>query len=326
MSFTQRNLGFFKPPGAVMSKKREQFRPPKLVQYPEDLGPHQFILQFFEYEGLDAATGDARGTVGARSNPQASVAFPIPSNLLEQYKVNYNTSSLGFLAGTVTQNAAAIRDSAIEIAGELADTTQAIGSLNFQDAMSNQTQLGNRVQEMLSAAPLSASDIATVLARRGLSILPGAEGAVDLLTGTTINPHLAVLLDNVPLRTHSFSWKFAPRSAEEGKTLRDILNSMRTYMMPDFGEAGTALLTYPSECDIFLTGTQGGIYLFKRSVLTDLQVNNAPEGVPAFFKGTGQPVVYEISMTLQETEIITKRDFDDTDTPLEQFGILSGPF
>jgi len=146
--------------------------------------------------------------------------------------------------------------------------------------------------------------------RNVASIVPGAAGAVDLLTGNTLNPHLATLLDNVPLRTHTFTWKFAPRNDAESKTLFNVTDEFRRRMHPSFGkDGGDALLQYPDEVEVMIIGTQTDMLPIKRSVITGFTINHTPDGVPSFHKGTGAPVAVECTIQLQETEIITSEDF-----------------
>jgi len=47
--------------------------------------------------------------------------------------------------------------------------------------------------------------------------------------------------------------------------------------------------------------------------MTDLTVNYNGEGVPTFFEQTGAPVSIDISMSFQETRILTRNGFGDTE-------------
>jgi len=47
--------------------------------------------------------------------------------------------------------------------------------------------------------------------------------------------------------------------------------------------------------------------------MTDLTVNYNGEGVPTFFENTGAPVSIDITLSFQETRVLTRNGFDDLD-------------
>lgn len=315
MSFVKR-VGFNRPPAAEKRRKKLQLNStPK--QFPSDLGGHQMIFQFFTYEGYTATKSSE--TRSDRGEPVSNIALPIPNNLTEQYNVQYNTAALGTLVGEVTQNAGAIGDAIGQVGSNAMDIGKDIvgtienGKFNL-DALHG--KLAGRIESgqlSIGAANAVLDNLNTAgrLALRNIaSIVPGAAGAVDLLTGNTLNPHLATLLDNVPLRTHTFTWKFAPRNDTESKTLFNVTDEFRRRMHPSFGkDGGDALLQYPDEVEVMIIGTQTDMLPIKRSVITGFTINHTPDGVPSFHKGTGAPVAVECTIQLQETEIITSEDF-----------------
>ena len=143
--------------------------------------------------------------------------------------------------------------------------------------------------------------------------LGGATGSAvaQIASGTAPNPNLAVLFKNIGLRDHSFSYRFAPHSEQELKTLKEIIKQLKIRMLPGFVSAADALYTFPDMCDISFTPGAVESFKIKRCVLTNLSVNYAPNG-PAFFK-TGDPVVVEISMQFKEMSPVTRRDFGEGD-------------
>ena len=71
------------------------------------------------------------------------------------------------------------------------------------------------------------------------------------------------------------------------------------------------MMDYPHEVDLYYLGQGDSMHRFKRAAITGLSMNYSPEGSPAFFAGTGNPVFTELSIKFQETQIWTGEDFDD---------------
>ena len=68
-------------------------------------------------------------------------------------------------------------------------------------------------------------------------------------------------------------------------------------------------MKYPHEVDLYYLGNGDSMHRFKRAAITGLEVNYTPEGGPAFFQNTGNPVFTELKMTFTETQIWTAEDF-----------------
>jgi len=319
MPFTK-SLGFNQPP-KELKRQKKQVTAGGFVRFPDDLGAHQLVMQFFAYEGF-VASEDRQD----RGTPTIQIALPIPSNLQESYSITYNSASMGPLVGALTRNASSISEAAGNLALDVQSAAENPGSA-FQNlvgslksaagtAVRSGGQLAaNPVDGLRNAASAAAdsttADILSLAARRSAqAVAPAVAGGIDILTGTTINPHNAVLLDSIPLRTHSFSWKFAPRNSKDWDRLDFILGAIKRRIHPGLGgTGGESLLTYPNEVDLSIVGSLADYYPFKRSVVTSFSINYAPEGTPAFHAGDGKPVVLTLDMGFQETEIITSGDF-----------------
>jgi len=304
MSFTQK-LGFNKPPSYF---KRGQLTTTSagVPSFPSDLGSHSMMLNFYDYVGFDATTSDAASR--SRGVPKEFLALPVPTNLIESYGVNYNQTGLGTLAGAATRNAGKIANSIEGLKNNIIQGAKQVYAGEF-GAAGDIALEAISPDSFLEAAKVNGKDIAQLALRNMASIVPSAQGAIDILTGETINPHIANLLDSVPLRNHSFNWKLSPRNAAEDKTLQKIFMTIKRNMHPAFGGIGDSFLTYPREVEIDILGTENDLYYFKRSVITGFTVNHAPDG-PAFHVGNGRPVSYDVTLNVQEVEIITQEDFE----------------
>ena len=135
--------------------------------------------------------------------------------------------------------------------------------------------------------------------------------AAALKTGTGLaqNPNKIVLFTGVEFRTHSFSWNLSPRNRAESNEIRRIIEMFTYYSHPEFF-AGGLYFQYP---EFFEISFKRDSYLFKLrpSVCKGIKVNYHPHSYPSYVRnadGSGEPAPTEISLSLtfQETEIITK--------------------
>jgi hypothetical protein len=145
------------------------------------------------------------------------------------------------------------------------------------------------------------------------SALTGASaGEMLQLGGLAQNPFLTVLFKQPEFKKHSFSWKLAPNNAQESNTVKDIINSFKSNMLPAMApNAGGTLLTYPNMAIINLYPDENFLYKFKPCVIESMNVNYAVGGQPSFFKGTNAPTLVQIDINLLEIEYWLKEDIED---------------
>jgi len=143
--------------------------------------------------------------------------------------------------------------------------------------------------------------------------LTGASTAEMLqLGGLAQNPFLTVLFKSPSFKKHQFSWKLAPNNAQESNTIRDIVNTFKSNMLPAMApNAGGTLLTYPNIAIISLYPDESFLYKFKPCVIESMDVNYAIGGQPSFFKGTNAPTIVQISINLLEIEYWLKEDYEN---------------
>ena len=155
------------------------------------------------------------------------------------------------------------------------------------------------------------------MGRNVLDKLPGAGGintAIDMRTGNTVNPHVALKFDGVDLKQHTFNWQLSPRSEAEARQLKDLLQFVKARMLPAYalnGESSVsrALLTYPNLVDIFFTGIdQNYFYYFKPVMINTFTTDFTPQGL-ALNKGC-RPSFINCTMTVTEAQIHTRSDIE----------------
>lgn len=147
-------------------------------------------------------------------------------------------------------------------------------------------------------------------------------------SGTTINPQLELIYSSPSFREFRFDFMMYPRSSKEAKEVQNILNKLRFHQAPEILREGSAgglggfFLIPPSEFDIkfYYNGRiNPNIPPISTCVLTSIDTDYAPNGWAAYevpedvgearIGGTGMPVGIRLTLTFQETEIMTKDNF-----------------
>lgn len=287
-------------PETVMNNSRNANNVVGRYVYPDGQSAHNIVLVFRDYNYNPTA-----GTVGQKvnRNTTASVVLPIPSNLQDTYSVQINPFELGSMgavaadamngqARSIASDAAGMAGSAYNGAAEAPGAGQAAGSL----------------LSSLRAA-------GTFVGRNALDDLGigGLAGAIDVATGTAVNPHVTLRFEGVNLKSHTFNWSMSPRNTKEAETLKNLINYIRGRMLPQYdGPGGNSaisrgLLKYPSIVDVFFTGVdQDYFYYFKPCMIQNFTTDYTPNGI-ALNRG-GKPSFINMSLQLTEAAIHTRND------------------
>ena len=140
--------------------------------------------------------------------------------------------------------------------------------------------------------------------------LPGFGAAIDKGLGRSINPNAELVFKNVPFRSFSFPFEFAPKNEQEKEDVQKILSMFKFHMMPEKG--GEGYLTAPAQFQItymYRDGANMYIPKISRCALTDMSIDYSPEGVFTTFKADDKgaaPVLTKMDLSFTEMEIMTK--------------------
>lgn len=300
-----RVMTLIKPAQSIIEANRQSQTGVARYRFPNDLGAHAMIFNFKTYE--------YRGGQPVTTIIDSSVALPLPSNIVDSYSIQVGPRELGIFGAAAADLSSRMNDGngLINALGELASTT------------------ANGVSSAVNSSSLASTSINATryLARAGLTALPGGsevESGISAATGTAINPHAAIVFDGISLKTHSFDWLLAPKSATESEQAKNIINTFKKAALPSYtnplgasSSTGTsfdrALLKYPSMVDIFFVGLNQEYYFyFKTCMINNITVDYAPQG-QALFKGEGgsRPVMMNFKVDLTEAQIHTKEDYTD---------------
>lgn len=282
---------------ALVSKPFPKF---SLRSFPSDIDQQRnFKLFYYDYS---RTTFEQSATLTGKE----CIILPLPSNLVEKTAPSWDAKALGVLGAAAMSGINKFMDGAGSTPGNLRAKTMA----------------GTKSLKEWAGQAIASPEALLALASIGAKAANETAGnLLDMATGTTPNPHLTMLFKGVNLRQHQFRWKFAPESAEESKSLRDIITTLKAISLPNKGQF---LLGYPGivQPKIEINGTGGytELYSMKECVIMGVDVNYAPSGVPAFFAGTGAPVEVELTLSLQEVRIVTRNDYET-----EMNNIVSDP-
>jgi hypothetical protein len=267
-------LAYLKPPQAVSQSKYLGD-----MMFPGDLLDNRsayIAIQFKEYERRSIFEQPFLNAIGG-------IRLPLPNQLTENQQVQWNPQGTDAASGA-----------AIEAGLKGRSSGGSIGAISLDAAMGYATGAINK---------------ATTAAAGSL----GIDTAQALqLGGLAQNPFLTVLFQSPNFKKHSFSWKLAPNNAQESNTVKDIINSFKSNMLPALsGNAGGTLLTYPNMAIINLFPDDSYLYKFKPCVIESIDVNYATGGQPSFFRDTNAPVEVQLSVNFLEIEYWLKEDIEN---------------
>ena len=301
-------------PVAETLRKKKEGQESRAMQFPEDLAVHAMLFSFKEYDWRGDKTATTIGD---------TIALPPPREFREDYRVNWSNQELGSFIGQSVDEVTNIINNWDPEKGTVADNIRAAGESLLAD-FTKPTDPGVYAQ---AAQKASGAGAAGLLAKSkalravgvagGLSALGGDEisSAIAAGSGVAVNPVEAAIFKGVPLRVHNFSWRLSPKSESEDGVLRKIIHQLKTNMYPEFigfGDGGDFGFQFPNVVDITYEGsTMENPPRFKPAVIQDMKVDYSEGGSPAFFKKTGNPVTYNLSMQLMEIDIITKADWEE---------------
>jgi len=279
-----------------------------VLTFPAGLGVHCTLMRFFEYK--------YGGTMGSTENNIADIVLPLPRQIQDSFKINVAGDELGILATAAAQVSSN--------PSSLGSVTSKLSSGVMEAAKNIGTDIGGGD---FSKAATQGTDVTSFLVRAGLDkIAPDIANGISAGRGTAVNPFATLTFKGVDLKVHSLEWLLSPESEEESRTLKDIIQTLQSMVLPKIDSAigqnttvtaiDRGLMRYPAMVDIYFQGIDMDYYFkFKTSMISQLNVDYTPNGI-AINRG-GRPSAIRISMTLNEAYIHTSDDYDNMDTSIE---------
>ena len=242
---------------------------------------------------------------GGKSKTLKSIYLPIPLNISANAEAKYD----GFDFGT---EAAKIGFAALEGIADVGIKVLA-------------TRFGNIAGALGTQLKSIADKTATF-----------ALNATSAKSGTTLNPHKQLLFKGVELRNFTFQYKLVARNETETNTIDYIIRLLRYHMLPDLGDGiadlgGGLTLTYPSEFDMafYMYDDKGNPKLnpylpaISTCVLTKMDVTYGEKEIVSH--ADGSPVELTLSLSFQETQVMTKSVVKAFDSYIHGQGLAISP-
>lgn len=144
-----------------------------------------------------------------------------------------------------------------------------------------------------------------LVAEFGGGALLGDRGLALSAVGLAINPQIDVIYESPELRRFNFEFVFAPRTATEGRVVKEIIKAFKFHSAPEILSQGGIFGRYfvpPSDFDIEFSLTSMG--KISTCVLENITVDYGPVG--SAFYPDGTPVHTRVTLQFKELEFITK--------------------
>ena len=127
--------------------------------------------------------------------------------------------------------------------------------------------------------------------------------------GLAINPKLQLLFESIGFRSYQMSFTFTPYSQQEAEAVTNIVNTFKKYASPRIvkGNTGGMFFIPPAvfEPKFYFNGQENKkINAVNQSVITNIEVNHAPNGWATFNDGT--PVQTTLSLAFKEISILDR--------------------
>tara|TARA_Y100001973_G_scaffold69330_1_gene101129 strand:- start:349 stop:1329 length:981 start_codon:yes stop_codon:yes gene_type:complete len=302
----------FVPVAETLRKEKEELTRKKLLSFPGDLAVHAMLIDFKEYQWSGSSV---------KEETTGSLALPPPREFREDYRVNWANQELGPILGQSVEEVMNVinkwDDNLTFGENVSAAATNLTSGMGTNVSPGTWAQAGAKASGSGAAGLLAKSNALRAVGIAGAASALGGdsiESAISAGSGVAVNPVEAAIFKGVPLRTHNFSWRLSPRNQKEEGFLRQIIHMIKTKMHPTyegFGKGGNFGFKYPDVAHITYEGSMmENPPRFKPAVIQDFKVDYSEGGSPAFYKKTGNPVTYNLSMQLMEIDILTREDWD----------------
>lgn len=297
-------------PREEILRKKTDLNGMSVLTFPKkDQSAHSMLLIFKKYKyqspGTRGINSVAETNFSIEEISGNALLLPLPREISDSFRVNIGEFSQGVFGDAISQG------SSYMLNGGPAPTMA--GLAENAGLPSTQTMVG-----IGSAALGSVLGFLTRTGTGGGGILgalsPGNDNIANSLeagVGATVNPKQALQFKGIELKSHNFSWTFAPRSVDESEEILKITQLVKRNALPSYASLGPvrrAILSYPSTVDIYFFGLQEEYFTrYKTCMIENFNFNYTPQGM-AIMRG-GKPAMVNMSMTLKEMDIHTSEDY-----------------
>lgn len=287
-----------------------------IMSFPSNLGHHQIILKFYEYDYSRVSKGKSSHGV------KASIALPLPQNIVDSSRLEVGGRQVGILGGLTTDIlTGGIGSNVLNDLSDYAKNAFTEGKNIVSQATAGEFAA---IESKIKAQVGGAMDASLYLLRAGIGkISPQIEQATGASAGTAVNPQNTLVFDGVDLKIHNFEWLLSPKNEKEQKELDKIIQTIQFMIHPEYkNPAGSVeltdsisrgLLSYPALMSVELHGVSGNLKTVFKSdkymMVNQFNVDYTPQGMVLNKGGTAS--VIRCSMNTTESQIRTRKDYEN---------------
>lgn len=257
------------------------------LRYPAEFNPDFFTISFRDYKG-----GRNPG-----SGPATNIVLPVPDlpNIVSEQKYGQMSGAFNNL-----------------LASGLREAYTAIDAAATNNTDVNIESIQQTLTEQVTGAGGS-GPILRELAAQAAGSAVGLNGTQfqSFANGEVSNPQILLLYAGPTLRSYSFSWTLAPKSAAEAESVFQIIRTLKQAHLPS-KTAGPGMLKVPKifQLGMYVNGSEGRYYQkFFPSFMTAISVKQNSNGNHWTLPG-GEPVLTTLQCVFKEAEIRTAEDFE----------------
>jgi hypothetical protein len=238
---------------------------------------------------------------------ESIISLYMPDTLTASYSANYEEMSLTSDLGPLITTLRAI--------GSSGESVQKFLNGGGGNDISTDP---NVVQAALGAANIAGIDLPGIDLANLVTVLQQGQGYA-------LNPQLQMVYRGTGLRTFSLSFTMTPKSQPEAQAVNNIIQQFRFYSSPSLGQTNkditqsttdSMFLIPPSVFNLqfFVNGKESAVLpKYGDCILTDVEVNHAPNGFASFTDGS--MVQTQLNLSFKELNILTRDNINDTVNP-----------
>jgi hypothetical protein len=285
------------PETKVEEKRADLLSSRSPLVFPSDL-TDQFYIEFNAFKFNQERPEEAKRTF----NFHKSVYLPFPSTVTDQYGASYSQDNLFFGGEFLKKSLNTLMTS---------EGTKKVENLLPGGGAADRA--GNILADLVEKTTDSPMQAAAAVATYGLTGVGGPIGAAAKASlNVTTNPYPVMIYQGTNFKSFGFSWTFFPESSKETDIINKIIGYFRREMLPERVTGIESILKYPA---VFEIKIEPELKLFKRCVITGLDVNYTPAG-PAFVKELPvassnfiEAAAVSVTIQFQEIEMWLANDF-----------------
>lgn len=292
------------PASRIINRKRTGGGMASTLAYPKDIGGASTVMIFKSYDfdhNKNLVSGSTQSVGGD------GIVLPLPKTMQDTQGIRNQAKELGVSGALVAD----LMSSTLN--GNLSD--------KMRDLAGKLSDMGNNENVVVDG-----TSAILYFQRSALDkISSGAGAALGITSGKAINPHSVINFEGVDMKTHNFTWSLSPKNESESKIVSAIIKKLKSKALPSYegvtggtdlgmsgGSLSRALLNYPDLVYVYFTGiNQDNWYYLKPCMINQIIVDYTPHGV-SVLEG-GNPTSMELTISMVETEIHTRADYEGED-------------